>query len=584
MPRQQPSGCSATRPTELVGIEVYSLLHPDDLLSPANGPQRYVHKDGTYVVLEGRRLTRRDELGFVAGVVTILRGPAALTPRTAEQRIQDAVALEPDPVELLNVVAEETALDLCVDGAAVVRFETGGFGTIVGACEPRGSVNLVPGTTVSPRRRRACRQGLPDRQGRSRSRAHPRRRPALGRTRLRRRPGATARDSRSRRSPRSRLPTQVPSWRHSPHATSSRTFPITAPSTSSCGPSRGAQSAMNARSRSSSSTSTTSSGSTPSTVASQAIGCWPRSAGGWPRPSEPASSSRGSPQTTSAGFSPRPKASTAGSPPSGRDARSLPLRSRGSACDCLRRRLRLRGRRRGRRVARARRGRPRPRQELRRRRNVPVQRRARRRLRARSRGRSRPHRLRALACRARRRGSRHRRALRARLPPLREACALVRLAAGSCDSPRSVRAAARRRQARDRRGRPPQARPASAAEREQIRNHPDTGAEIAVKRSTRSSSTGSATITSAGTARAIRNGVAGKAIPVGARLLALAEAWDSMTSSRVYGDALGRGRCTRRVQTGARNPVRPRGRGRARTAVGARRPGRRRRRRRSLVD
>ena len=133
---------------ELIGIEVYSLLHPDDLGSPANGPQRYVHKDGTYVVLEGRRLSRRDELGFVAGVVTVLRGPAALTPRTAEQRIQDAVALEPDPVELFSVVAEETAIDLGVDAAAVVRFETGGFGTIVGACEPRGSAHLVPGTTV----------------------------------------------------------------------------------------------------------------------------------------------------------------------------------------------------------------------------------------------------------------------------------------------------------------------------------------------------------------------------------------------------------------------------------------------------
>ncbi len=133
---------------ELVGIEVYSLLHPDDLLSPANGPQRYAHKDGTYIVLEGRRLVRRDELGFVAGVVTVLRGPAALTPRTAEQRIQDAVALEPDPVELFSVVAEETALDLGVDAVAVVRFETGGFGTIVGACEPRGSIRLVPGTTI----------------------------------------------------------------------------------------------------------------------------------------------------------------------------------------------------------------------------------------------------------------------------------------------------------------------------------------------------------------------------------------------------------------------------------------------------
>jgi len=132
---------------EIVGVEAYSLVHPDDLLSPANGPQRYARKDGTYVVLEGRRLSRRDERGFVAGAVTVLRGPAAVTARTAELRIQDAVALEPDPVELFSVVAEETSIDLGVDAASVVRFETGGFGTIVGACEPQGSTRLVPGTT-----------------------------------------------------------------------------------------------------------------------------------------------------------------------------------------------------------------------------------------------------------------------------------------------------------------------------------------------------------------------------------------------------------------------------------------------------
>ena len=134
---------------ELVGLEAYSLLHPDDLLIPANGPQRYARKDGSYVVLEGRRLTRRDELGFVAGVVTVLRDTADLMSRTAEQRIHDAVALEPDPVELFSIVAEEAALELHVDAAAVVRFETGGFGTVVGACEPRNSVRLVPGTSVS---------------------------------------------------------------------------------------------------------------------------------------------------------------------------------------------------------------------------------------------------------------------------------------------------------------------------------------------------------------------------------------------------------------------------------------------------
>ena len=134
---------------ELVGTEVYSLLHPDDLLTPANGPQRYARKDGSFVVLEGRRLTRRDELGFVAGVVTVLRDTADATSRSAEQRILDAVALEPDPVELFSIVSEEVALELHVDTVAVVRFETGGFGTIVGACEARGSVRLVPGSTVS---------------------------------------------------------------------------------------------------------------------------------------------------------------------------------------------------------------------------------------------------------------------------------------------------------------------------------------------------------------------------------------------------------------------------------------------------
>jgi putative nucleotidyltransferase with HDIG domain len=80
--------------------------------------------------------------------------------------------------------------------------------------------------------------------------------------------------------------------------------------------------------------------------------------------------------------------------------------------------------------------------------------------------------------------------------------------------------------------------PLSAQELEQIRNHPDTGAEIAVKaldeeqlgwirhHHERWDGTG------------YPQGAAGETIPAGARLLALAEAWDSMTSSRVYGTAL----------------------------------------------
>ena len=131
---------------ELVGKAIFALVHPDDLAA-TSGPQRYLRRDGAYVVLDGRRITRRDPHGEISGVVAILHGPA-LAGRSAEQRIQDAVAVEPDPVELFSVVAEEIGHDLGVGTVAVVRFETAGFGTIVGAVEPRGSATLVPGTTI----------------------------------------------------------------------------------------------------------------------------------------------------------------------------------------------------------------------------------------------------------------------------------------------------------------------------------------------------------------------------------------------------------------------------------------------------
>ena len=147
-------------------------------------------------------------------------------------------------------------------------------------------------------------------------------------------------------------------------------------------------------------------------------------------------------------------------------------------------------------------------------------------------------RLRALALRARRRGSRHRGALRARLPPLREARALVRLepelairlaqAALLHDVGKlGIDEAVLRKPG-----------PLSAAEREQIRNHPDTGAEIAVKALDEEQLSWIRHHHERWDGAGYPNGVAGEAIPVGARLLALAEAWDSMTSSRVYGDAL----------------------------------------------
>ena len=173
-----------------------------------------------YVQLEDRRITRRDELGLAAGVVAILHGVAA-TGRTAEQRIQDAVAVEPDPVELFSVVAEEIAHDLGVASVAVVRFETAGFGTVVGAVEPRGSATLVPGTTVTLSGRRR----LPQPSSRpARPLPAPPRSASAPASGARSSPRAPMRrgwpSSRSPPSPRSRSPTPAPSWAHSRRATS----------------------------------------------------------------------------------------------------------------------------------------------------------------------------------------------------------------------------------------------------------------------------------------------------------------------------------------------------------------------------
>jgi HD-GYP domain-containing protein (c-di-GMP phosphodiesterase class II) len=80
--------------------------------------------------------------------------------------------------------------------------------------------------------------------------------------------------------------------------------------------------------------------------------------------------------------------------------------------------------------------------------------------------------------------------------------------------------------------------PLTSKELEQIRNHPDTGAELAVNALDEEQLGWIRHHHERWDGAGYPQGVAGEAIPTGARLLALAEAWDAMTSSRVYGEAL----------------------------------------------
>jgi HD-GYP domain-containing protein (c-di-GMP phosphodiesterase class II) len=80
--------------------------------------------------------------------------------------------------------------------------------------------------------------------------------------------------------------------------------------------------------------------------------------------------------------------------------------------------------------------------------------------------------------------------------------------------------------------------PLEEHELEQIRNHPDTGAEIAGKALDAEQLSWVRHHHERWDGEGYPDRLSGDLIPAGARLLALAEAWDSMTSSRLYGEAL----------------------------------------------
>ncbi len=80
--------------------------------------------------------------------------------------------------------------------------------------------------------------------------------------------------------------------------------------------------------------------------------------------------------------------------------------------------------------------------------------------------------------------------------------------------------------------------PLSVEEILQIRDHPAAGAELAVNALDDEQLGWIRHHHERWDGAGYPNGVAGEAIPGGARLLALAEAWDAMTSARIYGEAL----------------------------------------------
>jgi len=142
------AGVLGYQPAELIDTPLFRLIHTDDVVAAGTRTHRYLRRDGSHVTLETSRITRRDALGVSVGSFTVLREPSREPVRSVAARIAAAVALEPDPVEIFTIVAEEVGVALNVPAVAVIRFESGGFGTVAGAWQAGGVPDLVPGARV----------------------------------------------------------------------------------------------------------------------------------------------------------------------------------------------------------------------------------------------------------------------------------------------------------------------------------------------------------------------------------------------------------------------------------------------------
>ena len=75
--------------------------------------------------------------------------PAVHPHAAAAERLADAVAVEPDPQELFGIVAEVAAAELKVPAVSVVQYVSGRSGTIVGSWQEPGRPVIVAGTSVA---------------------------------------------------------------------------------------------------------------------------------------------------------------------------------------------------------------------------------------------------------------------------------------------------------------------------------------------------------------------------------------------------------------------------------------------------
>jgi diguanylate cyclase (GGDEF)-like protein len=128
-------------PEALAGTPFLDLVHPEDVLAHTE-TQRFARRGSGWLPLHVERHATHDRRGRPLMVVVARRLEAA-------DRFAAAVATEREPLELFAVVAEEAGLTLGTDVAAVVRFERTGEGTVVGCWEAEDAQAPAPGTRLA---------------------------------------------------------------------------------------------------------------------------------------------------------------------------------------------------------------------------------------------------------------------------------------------------------------------------------------------------------------------------------------------------------------------------------------------------